>query len=984
MTNPAAPNAGLTMSDLFENPVLRAYLSNVRDWHGYVRFLGLPDRRDTPDVLIDRLFVEPLLTARYVSPDEDPSSWIEGAETVFDALKTDSPVMLLGDPGSGKSTLVNYLVWLLARPTGDLWTERMGAWLLPVPMVLRELHIRDATDFGGLLDAFLNHAMSEPLRDGSYLHEMLAEGKGFILLDGIDEIGDPSVRKNLRRAVFDGFARYPRCRWLLSSRIVGYDEAPFDSEPTMPAQPSARSELRTEFLKSSLRAEQRTIPSAEELQEFRDTARGFDAGAVVIRYIAPFDDQRIKAFARNWYIQREAAATRAGEDAMDLVRAVHADDAILRLARIPNLLTMMALIHRIEATLPHGRALLYERIAEAYLESIDRFRGFYSGAYNLSQKRRWLARVGYEMQRRRSPDQPSAKGLDDSGLLAESGDVVSWLREEMDQTGTSEGMSAEEFMDFAGRRSGLFLPRSEGRYAFAHLSFQEYFAAVALEREVTGFNWARGEQTRLGLKRNDLAEWAGQSAWRETFAFLFEVLASKEDWHADLLDAVFGENFSGFASTKNVSGASDLNRAQLLARLVVNPRSGLPRDNRRAAVAAAIRPMLERWRWTEAPRWSTGVFIELLGENSDLNAEVLEVARERLDELRVHSLNLAGTRISNLAPLASFTTLQSLDLNEVPVSDLAPLANVTGLETLDLGSTSVSDLAPLANVTGLETLDLGSTSVSDLAPLANLTGLETLDLGSTSVSDLAPLANLTGLETLDLGSTSVSDLAPLANLTGLQTLDLGSTSVSDLAPLANLTGLQTLDLGSTSVSDLAPLANLTGLQTLDLGSTSVSDLAPLANLTGLQMLDLGSTSVSDLAPLANLTGLQMLCLWSTSVSDLAPVANLTALQALYLWSTSVSDLAPLANLTGLQTLDLWRTSVSDLAPLANLTALQTLDLAHTSVSDLVPLASLTALQDLDLRGAQASERAVAELRDALPECEILVKDERNQSLEVEP
>ena len=962
MNNPAAPNAGLTMSDLFENPALRAYLSNVRDWHGYVRFLGLPDRRDNPDVLIDRLFVEPLLTARNVSPDEDPSSWIDGAETVFEALKTARPVMLLGDPGTGKSTLLNYLVWLLARPTGDLWAERMGAWLLPVPMVLRELHIRDATDFDGLLHGFLNHAMSEPLRNGSYLHEMLAEGKAFILLDGIDEIGDPTARQHLRTAVFDGFARYPRCRWLLSSRIVGYDEAPFDSESNLPAQRSTRSDSRTESLKRSLRADGWKMPAPEGLHETADTARRFDVGAVVIRYIAPFDDQRIKAFARNWYVQREAAKGRAGDNAMHLVRAVHADDAILRLARIPNLLTMMALIHRIEATLPHGRALLYERIAEAYLESIDRFRGVNSGAYNLQQKRRWLARVGYEMQRRRSHDQLSEKGGDESELLAESGDVISWLSEEMDQGVTSEGMSAAEFMDFVCRRSGLLLPRSEGRYAFAHLSFQEYFAAVALEREVTGSSWARGERTRLRLTHNTLAEWAGQSAWRETFAFLFELLASKEDWHADLLEAVFGKQFSRFASTKEASVVSDLNRAQLLARLVVNPRSGLPRKKEREAIAAAVRPALSRQPGTEHERRLYGVFAELLGDDSDWNANVLEVTGELLEKFHIRSLDLANTRISDLAPLARFTMLQSINLNGTPVSNLAPLTNLATLRTLDLGETPVSDLAPLADLAALRMLDLRQTRVSDLAPLANLAALQTLFLERTRVSDLAPLASLGALRTLFLWQTRVSDLAPLANLAALRTLFLWRAPMSDLAPLANLTALQELYLWETPVSDLAPLANLTALQMLNLWDTRVSDLAPLANLTALQTLDLRETRVSDLAPLA----------------------NLTALQTLDLRETRVSDLAPLANLTALQTLDLRETPVSDLAPLANLTALQKLDLGETPVSDLAPLANLTALLELDMRGVLASERAVAELRDALPECKTLWTDRRHQNLEVEP
>ena len=158
--------------------------------------------------------------------------------------------------------------------------------------------------------------------------------------------------------------------------------------------------LREDFHKKPSPARrQGNARSRENSAETTGRARGLDDGPVVTRYIAPFDDRRIEAFAGNWYLQREAAATRAGADATHLVRAVHADDSILRLARTPNLLTMMALIHRVEATLPHGRALLYDRIAEAYLESIDRFRGVYSGAYNLPQKKRWLARVGYEMQR---------------------------------------------------------------------------------------------------------------------------------------------------------------------------------------------------------------------------------------------------------------------------------------------------------------------------------------------------------------------------------------------------------------------------------------------------------------------------------------------------------------------------------------------------------------------------------------------------------
>ena len=856
----SATENGLTMSELVGNPTLRTYLKNLRDWHGYVRFLGLPDRRDNPDILIDRLFVEPLVTRGHIWPDEDPSSWIDEAETIFDVLKIGRPVVLLGDPGTGKTTLLNYLVWLLARPTVDTWTKRMGGWLLPVPMVLREQRLRGITNFDGLLDTFFSQPKSEPLRKGKYLYQMLEEGRALVLLDGIDEIGDPKAREDLRSAVFEGFDRYPRCRWLLSSRIVGYDEVAFNEN----LNPQTGQSPPREVLKKSRSSDARIMREHPDIGR-PETAQEFDDGrGVVTRYIAPFDDGRIEKFARNWYVQREAAATRAGEDATHLVSAVHADEGILRLARIPNLLTMMALIHRIEATLPHGRALLYERIAEAYLESIDKFRGVYSGAYNLSQKRRWLARVGYEMQRRRSVDQRRKNGTDEPEngadqpvLLAESSDVISWLKEEMKKEGTSEGMSAEEFLSFVGRRSGLFLPRGEGLYAFVHLSFQEYFASVAIEREVTGLNWARGEPTFLGLERKDLAEWAGNSTWRETFVFLFELLASKDDWHADLLDAVFGKGFR--LEEKTSDKLLLLNLAQLLARLAVNRRSGLAGNRESDAITAAVQTALR------VPR-SHRVFQELLGGDVDWNEKVLEVIRVQSKEACVGSLDLAQTRISDLRLVASLTALKWLSLVRTQVSDLGPLANLTALKWLYFWGTQVSDLGPLANLTALEWLYFGNTEVSDLGPLANLTGLESLSLWHTEVSDLGPLANLTALESLDLGHTKVSDLGPLVNLARLKSLGLWSTRVSDLGPLANLARLKSLELGGTEVSDLGPLANLTRLESLELWHTQVANLGPLANLTGLKSLELGGTEVSDLTPLANLTALESLNVQETRVS----------------------------------------------------------------------------------------------------------------------
>jgi hypothetical protein len=133
---------------------------------------------------------------------------------------------LVGSSGSGKSTIVDWLVWQFTRVEETAFTKRLGR-LIPVPLILRDLGIDKDLTWDSLLDQFLKRPVAKAFQqDRARLEEYLSRGQGLILIDGLDEVGDLESRRKLVQAIWQGVARFPGCLWLATSRIVGYDAAP--------------------------------------------------------------------------------------------------------------------------------------------------------------------------------------------------------------------------------------------------------------------------------------------------------------------------------------------------------------------------------------------------------------------------------------------------------------------------------------------------------------------------------------------------------------------------------------------------------------------------------------------------------------------------------------------------------------------------------------------------------------------------------------
>lgn len=873
----------MKQQNLSDVELRRYYDQQIRAWFGEVRPLRLEGSgrffTPPPALPLRAVFVAPALSPSYLQPtDAEPD--MAGGNDIVSWFETQRRIVVLGDPGSGKSTLVGWLAWRLCAGL----TEPLPAWtegVLPIPMILRDMQLNEVEGFNDLLAAFCKTdliAGHDLLREawGAELQRQLEANSASLLflIDGLDELS-LAVRDKVRAAIRQGMALWPQARFMVTSRIVGYEQSAIES----------------------------TLPTADDDDRHLSAASFARLGVRMPQdvhrlYVMPFDAARIRRFAHNWFEHGETDDRRGGAYLQKFIDGVMRDPVALQLARTPNLLVMAAQVFGITNTLPDGRAKLYEAITKAYLESIDQRYGLVDQRYSFEQKRSWLAAVGYHMQARRS-EAANEAGRD---LLVGEREVVAWLGKAMQDSGLeADADYVHAFVDAIARRSGLFIPRGEGLYAFAHLSIQEFFAALHLQSEVRDF--AVSDPSRLESLLEELGRLAEQAPWREALITFFEL----PDWSprviARLCKAVFGADLERVPDTAQreheYKAPTNATLVELLVRLAVNPGVALPESLRQRGIERAMAYLRSE---REGKFWSpySGV-MGAMTVNEEGSRRMWALLGDQPAALSgsVQVLDLRGARSVDYTPLLGFIAVEQLLLEDSSISDLSPLANMSRLTHLILNRSPVESLRPLAGLGRIESLDLSGTRVSDLSPLSNLAGLRTLALRFTEVSDLAALARLASLESLMLTGTRVADISALSELTSLRSLSLNETLVNDISPLSQLPQLEHLDLMLVPVSDFSVLRSLRQLTHLDLDQTAIADLSVIGGLENLRTLYLNSTNVSDLAPLAGLSKLTTLMLGLTRVSDVRPLASLHELTSLWLVGTAVTDTSSLAGLSNL-------------------------------------------------------------------------------------
>jgi len=343
--------------------------------------------------------------------------------TIDELLDRRSRVVLalIGQPGSGKSTLLAHA----ARRSAALTPlrGRLSRRRVPVLLALREqaaaIVANPSISLPDVIRAAVGAAGREP---GGWWERQLDRGRCLVLLDGLDEVAQADDRRTVADWIVRQIAAHADNHFVVTSR--SYD------------------------LLGPLTAQ---------------------ADVLVTR---PFTAKQVQLFLDRWYLAAERHATgasdrtarravrlRARESADRLTALLWEHAALHDLAVNPLLLTMITTAHRYRGALPGSRADLYGEICQVLLSRRAQAKDL-PELLSWTAKQTLLAALAYQMMRDHASDLPAARVQEILGSQLER---------------FSSSVTGESFLNDVSR-NGLLVEAPGGRYAFTHLTFQEYLA----------------------------------------------------------------------------------------------------------------------------------------------------------------------------------------------------------------------------------------------------------------------------------------------------------------------------------------------------------------------------------------------------------------------------------------------------------------------------------------------------------------------------
>jgi formylglycine-generating enzyme required for sulfatase activity len=215
--------------------------------------------------------------------------------------------------------------------------------------------------------------------------------------------------------------------------------------------------------------------------------------------VRDFTMSDVEQFLANWHRllaigqmgPGESAEAHAAEQTGQLLQAIRANERIRELTINPLMLTVIAMVHRDRVKLPDRRAELYAEAVDVLLGKWEEAKGVPEVSilpgkpFDTGDKRVLLQSLALYMH------EQEKKEIDVSGLRQF---LEPLFRGILKVGGNSREVerAVTRFVKVVEERTGLLVPRGEGIYAFSHLTFQEYLAALAVGARDDYITYTRG------------------------------------------------------------------------------------------------------------------------------------------------------------------------------------------------------------------------------------------------------------------------------------------------------------------------------------------------------------------------------------------------------------------------------------------------------------------------------------------------------------
>jgi len=448
----------------------QVYRRQVAARHQYIVPPHIDHRRRLP---IDRLYVEPsFVPVQVLRPRgnrdqfivEDVIDQAYPVETVFDSIYTSQlesadilsqfyRSIILGDPGAGKSTLGQAIVHRLSSSQENPIADNVT----PLLVVLREFGVRKSETKTSILDTIISLAngryqVPPPPRAIEYL---LTSGRALVIFDGLDELLDTSFRQEVTEDVESFASLYPQVRILVTSRRVGYEQAPLD-----PAMFSA-------FM------------------------------------LSQFTDSQVETYARNWFALQDEfqEAPEAPEAVVEAF--LRESDSIKDLRSNALMLGLLCNIYQGESYIPRNRPEVYEKCSTMLFQRWDNSRGIKPSVPFEAHLDPAIKHLAFWIYSTKSLE----AGVTERKLIRKT---TEYLLERRYEDPIEAEAAAAAFIEFCRGRAWVFTDMGttstgERLYQFTHRTFLEYFASSHLVRvSVAPSELWRRLQSRIVLQEWDL------------------------------------------------------------------------------------------------------------------------------------------------------------------------------------------------------------------------------------------------------------------------------------------------------------------------------------------------------------------------------------------------------------------------------------------------------------------------------------------------